>query len=120
MVDAITSSKNLSVRKQLQDWFSSESGTLLLQEESEKLAQRLNALFGYHILQIGDIGGTDFLGSSRILHKMIARLVPGEQGGHRSDFCCDCTNLPVASGSIDVVVLPHVLEFEANPHQVLR
>jgi ubiquinone/menaquinone biosynthesis C-methylase UbiE len=34
----------------------------------------------------------------------------------RADAC----NLPVASESIDVLILPHVLEFESNPHQVLR
>jgi SAM-dependent methyltransferase len=28
--------------------------------------------------------------------------------------------LPVASGSLDLLVLPHVLEFSADPHQVLR
>lgn len=120
MGDEITSKKNLSVRKQLQDWFSGEHGTLLLEEERKKLAQKLYALFGYHILQIGNIGSTDFLDDSKISHKLIARLVPGELVGQRSGFCCDCSNLPVASDSIDVVVLPHVLEFEANPHQVLR
>jgi SAM-dependent methyltransferase len=28
--------------------------------------------------------------------------------------------LPIATDSVDVVVMPHVLEFEADPHQVLR
>jgi SAM-dependent methyltransferase len=28
--------------------------------------------------------------------------------------------LPFASATVDVMVLPHVLEYEANPHQVLR
>ena len=120
MGDEVTNKKNLSVRKQLQDWFSGEHGALLLKEERKKLALRLYALFGYHILQVGYIGSTDFLDDSKISHKMIARLVPDEQAGQRSGFCCDCSNLPVASDSIDVVVLPHVLEFETNPHQVLR
>jgi SAM-dependent methyltransferase len=31
-----------------------------------------------------------------------------------------CTYLPFAANSIDLVVMPHTLEFDANPHQVLR
>ncbi|MEE9160741.1 MAG: methyltransferase domain-containing protein [Gammaproteobacteria bacterium] len=120
MSDEITSKKNLLIRQQLQDWFAGEHGTLLLDDERKKLAQQLYVLFGYHILQIGNIGGTYFLDSSKISHKMIANLVPDEQSEQNSGFCCNCNNLPVAPDSIDVVVLPHVLEFEANPHQVLR
>ena len=32
----------------------------------------------------------------------------------------DSTELPFASESIDLIVLPHVLEFAADPHQILR
>ena len=28
--------------------------------------------------------------------------------------------LPIESNSIDLVLLPHILEFSANPHQILR
>ncbi len=119
MTDEITK-KSLSVRQQLQNWFASEQSALLLEEEGKKLSQRLHPLFGYHILQVGNIGSRKFLDGSKISHKLIANLVPDEDIELDSDFCCDCNNLPVAPGSIDVIVLPHVLEFEANPHQVLR
>jgi SAM-dependent methyltransferase len=120
MGDDITNQKNLSVRQQLQDWFAGEQSALLLEEERKKLTQRLYALFGYHILQLGNVGGRQFLDDSKISHKLIARLIPDEEARQSSDFCCDCTNIPVAHDSIDVIVLPHVLEFEVNPHQVLR
>ena len=32
----------------------------------------------------------------------------------------DSTDLPFASESIDLIVLPHVLEFATDPHQILR
>jgi SAM-dependent methyltransferase len=32
----------------------------------------------------------------------------------------DSTDLPFASESLDLIVLPHVLEFAADPHQILR
>ena len=31
-----------------------------------------------------------------------------------------CHELPIATQSIDLVVLPHVLEFADEPHQILR
>ena len=120
MSDEITIKKNLTVRQQLQMWFEAEQAALLLADERKILTQRLYALFGYHILQVGNIGGQHFLDGSKISHKLLASLISDEASEKISGFCCDCNNLPVASDSIDVVVLPHVLEFEANPHQVLR
>ena len=120
MGNEIANKKNLSVRQQLQDWFEGGQGALLLEKERKKLSQRLYALFGYHILQVGNIGGRCFLDGSKISHKLIASLIPAEKSAQNSGFFCDCSNLPVAPDSIDVIVLPHVLEFDANPHQVLR
>ena len=37
-----------------------------------------------------------------------------------ADLRADFRDLPVASNSIDLLVLPHVLEFSADPHQMLR
>jgi ubiquinone/menaquinone biosynthesis C-methylase UbiE len=36
------------------------------------------------------------------------------------DVFCDFRQLPFAAHSIDLVVMPHVLEFRADPHQILR
>lgn len=40
--------------------------------------------------------------------------------GSDADVMVDFFNLPFDSASIDLVVLPHVLEFSRNPHQILR
>ncbi len=120
MDDAITNKKKLLFRQQLQAWFANGHGSVLLDEEREKLGQRIYSLFGYHIMQIGNIGTHHFLDGSKISHKFIASLIPGEASGDMPGFCCDSNELPIASDTVDVVVLPHVLEFEANPHQVLR
>ena len=77
MADEITNKNNLSVRQQVQVWFAGEQGALLLEEEKKKLSQRLYALFGYHILQVGNIGGRHFLDGSKISHKLLASLIPG-------------------------------------------
>jgi SAM-dependent methyltransferase len=58
--------------------------------------------------------GVDLLRESRIAHRM---RVPPATG---PDLSRDCHELPLATQSIDLVVLPHVLEFAAEPHAILR
>ena len=82
MGNELTNKNSLSVRQQLQDWFEAGLGALLLEEERKKLSQRLYALFGYHILQVGNIGGRNLLDGSKISHKLIASLIPDEEFGH--------------------------------------
>jgi SAM-dependent methyltransferase len=36
------------------------------------------------------------------------------------DLQADCHQLPLASDSVDGMILPHTLDFAADPHQVLR
>src|SRR5690606_30543654 len=36
--------------------------------------------------------------------------------GLKADYC----DLPIAANTIDLVILPHVLEFTDDPHQILR
>jgi SAM-dependent methyltransferase len=38
----------------------------------------------------------------------------------RPDVYAKCHELPLATNSIDMVLLPHVLEFAAEPHAILR
>ena len=70
-------------------------------------------MFGYNAVQLG-LPGLDFLRESRIPLKVRAGLEPG--CGLRSEP----VQLPLASQSIDLLALPHVLEFSAQPHALLR
>ena len=56
----------------------------------------------------------DLLGESRIAHRM--RVAPE---GH-PDLYAQFHELPFATQSIDLVVLPHVLEFTTEAHAILR
>ncbi len=38
----------------------------------------------------------------------------------KDTFLAEAENIPLASDSIDVVVLPHVFEYSNNPHRLLR
>ena len=70
-------------------------------------------LFGYNAVQLG-LPQIDLLTQNRIP----LRQVVGESG--RVDVRCDLRELPFAANSIDLVVMPHILEFHDDPHQILR
>jgi len=99
---------------QLNRWFQTALGRRLLKEEADALQQILPHLFGYHLLQIGTIGHGYLLESSRISHRCV--LNPS----YSATVCALPDALPFAQDSIDVVVLPHILEFEENPLDILR
>lgn len=107
-------------RQRLDRWFNSLLGSGLLALERAYLEQALNNLFGYHLLQIGNINNINLLASSRISHKIILDFYQGQEHRESSVFISDSQSIAIESDSMDVVLLPHVLEFEASPHQLLR
>jgi len=107
------------IRQGLRGWYNRPVGQLLLEQEREQLDKVLPTLFGYHIVQVGCLLGNDLLSSSRVSNKI---LIDPDKGGETltpSIFGYPDA-IPVASDSVDVVVLPHTLEFERDPHQILR
>jgi len=105
----------------LNRWFETPLGRRLLSEEACALQQVLPHLFGYHLLQVGSIGHGYLLESSRIMHRCILT----KSGGAIISKPYTCVlaladTIPFAHHSLDVVVLPHILEFEENPHEILR
>lgn len=100
-------------------WFSEPLGQQLLNEECRYLEEALPYLFGYHLVQVGRLAGPDLIGSSRVLHRMIMDQDDAPSPVAPSFFGY-ADQMPIESCSIDVVVLHHTLEFEADPHQVLR
>lgn len=97
----------------LQDWFQTPLGQYLLEKERAYLDDVTPDIFGFHALQLG-MPGFDLLRENRITHRM--RIASGGE----PDLYAKCHELPLATQSIDLVVLPHVLEFAAEPHAVLR
>src|SRR6185369_15067456 len=97
----------------LDAWLASPTGRYVLDWEQQQLDAIVVDIFGFNALQIGLPQG-DFLRANRIP----LRQKTGSFGA--VEVLCDCTALPFASGSIDLVVLPHVLEFADEPHQILR
>jgi hypothetical protein len=97
----------------LAQWFETEQGRYVLNWELGQFDNAVEDIFGYHALQIG-LPGIDFFRENRISHKTCVSLEPGAAVRARA------WELPIASNSVDLVVLPHVLEFSAEPHRILR
>jgi len=97
----------------IQDWFQAPLGQYLLEKERAYLDDVTPDIFGFHALQIG-MPGVDLMRESRIAH----RLRVAASG--TPDLYAHCHELPIATQSVDLVVLPHVLEFSEEPHAILR
>jgi SAM-dependent methyltransferase len=102
-------------------WFYELPGRLILADEAARIGELLSNLFGYYLLQVGAVGNVDMMSQSRILNRSIIETTPTDSTGHGYARLHGVAHaLPVASDSVDVVILPHVLEFEARPHDALR
>ncbi len=95
------------------DWLGSTYGQYLLEREQAFFDQSVADVFGFHAMQLG-LPEYDLLRSSRIPLRVTAGAAPGVQ------VALDVDELPFASDSLDLVLLPHVLEFTEHPHEILR
>ncbi len=109
------------LRHNLDAWYETSLGREFLAEARHRLDEVLPNLFGYHLVQIGRIGGCDLLGGSRIWHRtLMDKTLPPAEGQTCSRVFCDLDALPIVTDGVDVVALPHSLELHPRPHQILR
>ncbi|MEY2720769.1 MAG: hypothetical protein RL597_214 [Pseudomonadota bacterium] len=101
----------------LAEWFSGPRGAALLALESALVGETLEDCFGWEMLQVGAWGeGRGLLRGARTRSQALdaSSLVSG------CDLVSRLSQLPIASDSVDTVLLPHTLEFESDPYSVLR
>ena len=94
-------------------WLETPRGQYLLAWEQRKFDLIVADIFGYNAVQIG-LPQQDFLRGNRMPYKLRCCAVSP------CDVSCDPEELPFATQSLDLVVLPHVLEFATHPHRILR
>ncbi len=94
-------------------WLETPLGQYLIEREREYFDHVVVDIFGYNALQFG-LAQIDLLRTSR----MTSRWHVGTTGPIA--LSADYRDLPIATNSIDLVILPHVLEFSDDPHQILR
>lgn len=95
------------------EWFATPLGRYLLEREQAYFDRVVADVFGYNAFQLG-LPALDLLRASRI--PLRCRVDVDGAVGLRADF----RDLPIATNSADLVLLPHTLEFSDNPHQILR
>jgi len=100
-------------RSSLSAWFGTPQGAYALGWEHAQFDSAVEDVFGFRAVQIG-LPEVDFLRQNRIPFRFTLALEPG------AALAADALQLPLAAQSVDLVVLPHVLEFHLNPHDVLR
>ena len=101
-------------------WFELEPGARFLDAEKQQLDALLPDLFGFYLLQIGQLGEVDLLSASRVSHRKVMGLRGDNLAVGNGVFQGQSWSLPIQSDSIDVVILPHTLDFALYPHEVLR
>lgn len=111
---------SLQRNRGLRDWLGQLPGACVREEENRCLEELLEELFGYYLVRV-DVCGWDgvVLEGSRI-RMQLGITCPGQSGGGLPVVHARSEQLPIASDSIDVVLLQHTLDFCADPHQVLR
>jgi len=102
----------------LRAWYEAPPGSLIAATERQLLGRFLVDLFGFHIVQLGCHHVEGLLDASRVTHKVHIDL--GHTLNRDADMHCVEDALPLAPNSIDVLVLPHVLEYAVDAHRVLR
>lgn len=106
----------------MQAWAATALGKALIEDEERHLRPLLSNLFGPIAVQMGPLGFSAFIGLSNAVHRICAadHLTDGRGEACPSILNATAEAMPFAARSISLVLLPHVLEFSDDPHQVLR
>jgi SAM-dependent methyltransferase len=104
-------------------WLETPVGNYVRDWEHLRLDELTVDIFGFNATQIG-VPQIQALRSNRMPHTWMTdvQMPAGEYDNmaHPLVVTEQFEELPFASASIDLIVLPHVLEFAVEPHQVLR
>jgi SAM-dependent methyltransferase len=107
----------------LHDWFQTPAGLHLLEWERAQLNAVVADVFGYHALQLG-LPEIYALQTNRMPHQWLAvsdeRAMQVADSSYKPALMTEFSALPFAANSLDLVVLPHSLEFSRDPHGTLR
>lgn len=106
-------------RAELCEWFSQSPGRSLLAVESHALRAVWPSLFSRVAVQLGCAGPADLLEACNAQVRILLDR-PGVPGVPVARVVGVPEHLPFDSRSVDLVLLPHTLEFSDDPHQVLR
>ncbi|MEL7448873.1 MAG: class I SAM-dependent methyltransferase [Pseudomonadota bacterium] len=106
-----------SIQARTDDWLQTSLGSALLEREKALVGDALESIFGIQLLQVGAWGANDsFVGLGNTRRAALVAPQAAEGVSIRSEP----SRLGIASDSVDIVLLPHTLEYDPAPHDVLR
>jgi SAM-dependent methyltransferase len=109
--------ENVMTECAFEDWLTTPQGQYVLGWEMAKHDILLADVFGFNAVQIGR-SLHDYLRNNRMPFRF--RCDGNVNAEAPCEVYTDIRQLPYANQSIDLVLLPHILEFDENPHQILR
>jgi SAM-dependent methyltransferase len=118
-------SPNLPGTSTWDDWLASPPGQYVLSQEQAWFDKTVADVFGFNAIQIG-MPQLHTLRENR----MPMRAIVAEPGNELDPLSPEAPSwhviegmpdeLPFAAESVDLLILPHVLEFASDPHHILR
>lgn len=107
-------------RRVLHEWLATPKGNILQQQEVVFLKRSMTVSCKQTIVQIGTLGWENkFIDYS--LYEQFYALDNEQNSRYQGKLLKGATvSLPFKSESVDMVILPHLLEFECNKYQVLH
>lgn len=103
----------------LQRWFQTPVGQVLFRQERERVEKELARLFGYYLVQIGQVSQQSLLMTSRVKTKVILDDVAAQPLTELT-VLADLDFIPIKADSVDVVFMPHALEAVKDPYHLVR
>lgn len=104
---------------EFEDWFGGWLGRNLLAAELRSVQGCVEALRGIRLLELPVCHRWPMVNGGLIVQRIQA-VSHWQPGLPSCSLVCEPEELPFESDSMDVVVLHHVLDFAAQPHQALR
>ena len=120
MKEPLLDNQTIVKQQAVYEWFERPLGRSIQAIEVDRLRPVLAGLYAVRAVQIGSIGSFDLLGSCDASSRYVVDTLPGREDESCSPVRALPEALPFDSKSIDLVVLPHTLDFSDQPHQVLR
>ncbi|WP_460537381.1 class I SAM-dependent methyltransferase [Chitinimonas naiadis] len=109
----ISDEYGLPAPAQFAHWLTSPLGQYVLEREQAFFERAVADVFGYYAVQL-ELPAFDLLDANRMPTRLTAGLSDGCQ------LACDPAQLPFPAASVDLLVLPHTLDFHTDPRLVLR
>jgi SAM-dependent methyltransferase len=105
----------------VQAWLRTAVGQRTYALEKKLAAEALAQVFGWQLVQIGFWGDDDgLIAEARTQRRSVLARHGIRERNHTPAIRSRTDALAIASDSVDAVILPHTLEYEPEPHEILR